>query len=262
MAKYCKQCGCYIPDNQTECLACGYDEAAEAAQKAMKDMQAASGRNFFARKTASAAATATAPQGESTVGGGNTGEYHGTAGNVEWSDGESWRKAADAKREQRQQWERKWAETEHRRREMEEEFKRKQEAEGSRDDSERRTSYRAPASTVRKTSDRTSSRNAQGRETRTENTQEGAKKILTVLSYLGAMCFIPMFLYRDDEFSQFHAKQGLILFLFGLIGDILSGIPVVGGLFTLAKLYLIYKGMMNALSGKKEKLPFIGKILG
>ena len=26
---YCKSCGAYIPDGQTVCLACGYDEAAE-----------------------------------------------------------------------------------------------------------------------------------------------------------------------------------------------------------------------------------------
>ena len=28
---YCKSCGAYIPDGQTACLACGYDESAEAA---------------------------------------------------------------------------------------------------------------------------------------------------------------------------------------------------------------------------------------
>ena len=30
---YCKSCGAYIPDGQTKCLACGYDEAAQAAQE-------------------------------------------------------------------------------------------------------------------------------------------------------------------------------------------------------------------------------------
>ena len=28
---YCKKCGAYIPDGQTKCLACGYDEAAASA---------------------------------------------------------------------------------------------------------------------------------------------------------------------------------------------------------------------------------------
>lgn len=261
MAKYCKQCGCYIPDSQSACLACGYDEKAEAAKKASEEQ--AKGKGFFSNKGASSSAAAYAEQSQTTVGGGDKGEYHGKAGNIEWSDGESWRKAADMKREQRQEWERKWAETEHRRREMENEFKRKLDAEGEQNSSERRTSYRAPGSTVRKTSDRTGYKKS-GNATADSASyqQDGAKRILTVLSYLGAMCFIPMFLYNDDEFSQFHAKQGLILFIFGLIADALAAVPVVGSLLIVAKLYLIYKGMMNALSGKKEKLPFIGKIFG
>lgn len=24
-ARYCKECGCYVPDNNDKCLACGYD---------------------------------------------------------------------------------------------------------------------------------------------------------------------------------------------------------------------------------------------
>lgn len=31
---YCKQCGAYIPDGLSACLACGYDEAAETGQSA------------------------------------------------------------------------------------------------------------------------------------------------------------------------------------------------------------------------------------
>ncbi|MGI5976773.1 MAG: hypothetical protein ACOX68_03655 [Candidatus Limivicinus sp.] len=31
---YCKRCGAYIPDGQTECLACGYDEAEEQKKQA------------------------------------------------------------------------------------------------------------------------------------------------------------------------------------------------------------------------------------
>lgn len=262
MAKYCKKCGCYIPDQQVACPACGFDEAAEAAKKAKEEQAAAKGKGFFTHKTAAASATAYAPQSQTTTGDDNSGEYHGTAGNVEWSEGESWRKAADMKREQRQEWERKWAETEHRRREMENEFKRKQAAEGNEERGERRTSYRAPGSTVRKTGESGYSARSAKSESGKGVNQEGVRKILTVLSYLSAMCFIPMFLYSDDDFAQFHAKQGMILFIFGLIADALSAIPVVGGVFVLAKLFFIYKGMMNALSGKKEKLPIIGGIFG
>ena len=30
---YCKKCGAYIPDGQENCLACGYDEAAERKER-------------------------------------------------------------------------------------------------------------------------------------------------------------------------------------------------------------------------------------
>lgn len=34
---YCVSCGAYIPDEQTRCLACGYDEAQAAREKAKKE---------------------------------------------------------------------------------------------------------------------------------------------------------------------------------------------------------------------------------
>ena len=33
---YCDKCGAYIPDGQTKCLACGYDEAEVKAKKEKK----------------------------------------------------------------------------------------------------------------------------------------------------------------------------------------------------------------------------------
>lgn len=261
MANYCKKCGCYIPDGKSSCLACGYDEAVEAKRIAEEQAAAARGKGFFSHKTSSSAsAAAYAPEPEATTGGGEPGEYHGKAGNVEWGDGEAWRREADMKREQRQQWERWWAETEHRRREMENEFKRKQAAEGTRSSAERRTSYRVPGSTVRKTDEDQNERPSSNSFAERANSST-IKKVLIVLSYLSAMCFLPMFLYRDDDFAQFHAKQGLILFLYGLVADALGAIPLVGTVLLLGKLYFIYRGMMNALSGKKETLPIIGKIL-
>ena len=50
------------------------------------------------------------------------------------------------------------------------------------------------------------------------------------------------------------------LFLFGIVADVLGALIGLGWLATLFRLYLIYKGMSNALSGKKEELPVIGNI--
>ena len=43
--------------------------------------------------------------------------------------------------------------------------------------------------------------------------------------------------------------------------DVIGGLTGIGWIATLIRLYLIYKGMSNALNGRKEKLPWIGNIL-
>ena len=47
---YCKSCGAYIPDGQTACLACGYDETAQQS-----------------KSSGSAAAKAKAPEKKNTT---------------------------------------------------------------------------------------------------------------------------------------------------------------------------------------------------
>ena len=53
----------------------------------------------------------------------------------------------------------------------------------------------------------------------------------------------------------------LKLFAFGIVIDVIGGLTGIGWIATLIRLYLIYKGMSNALNGRKEKLPWIGNIL-
>ena len=45
-------------------------------------------------------------------------------------------------------------------------------------------------------------------------------KGITYLSYLGILALIPFMTEKDDEFVQFHAKQGLNLFIFEIIGAV------------------------------------------
>ena len=37
--------------------------------------------------------------------------------------------------------------------------------------------------------------------------------LMGVLAYIGILCLIPLLAAKDSEFAQFHAKQGLNLFL-------------------------------------------------
>ena len=200
---YCKQCGAYIPDGQTKCLACGYDEAAQTSsyQSAAQSAYQSSGYQEAARQR------------------------------------EAERAEAEARRKARQEEARRWAEDFRRQRAEEEARRREAEAE---------------ARTRSTTEDVFRSAGSSGQEKHT---------VLAALSYLSALFVLPYFLCPGDSFARYHAKQGLILFAASVIMDIVGKILPIGWIFTLARLYLIYKGMMAALSGREEPLPFIGTVI-
>ena len=99
-----------------------------------------------------------------------------------------------------------------------------------------------------------------GDDYRTRNQTGQGNRALAAISYLSILFAIPYFLAPNDEFARFHAKQGLKLFVFGIVAEILTSLIGLGWLATLVRLYLIYKGMTNALNGRKEELPYIGNL--
>ena len=60
-------------------------------------------------------------------------------------------------------------------------------------------------------------------------------KVLACLSYLGILVLIPLIAARDDEFVQFHVRQGAKLTIFGII--ILSVVNVVYMIFAISGLF-------------------------
>ena len=70
---------------------------------------------------------------------------------------------------------------------------------------------------------------------------------------------LPRFFCPEDEFARYHARQGLVLFIFGVICDAISAAVPIGWVLTLFRLYCIYKGMTNALNDRMEPLPYIGR---
>lgn len=100
--------------------------------------------------------------------------------------------------------------------------------------------------------------------------------LMGVLAYIGILCFIPLLAAKDSEFAQFHAKQGLNLFLLevgvAVLSWVLGFMSIVGGLAFLGLMtmaiwivqigffVLSIIGIVNALNGKKEPLPVIGGI--
>jgi len=84
-------------------------------------------------------------------------------------------------------------------------------------------------------------------------------KGLAAISYLWILFLIPILTKKDSAFAMYHAKQGLILFIVTTVTGFVVWIPVIGWLLGILSLILFIIGIMNALNGKMEPLPVIGK---
>jgi len=80
-------------------------------------------------------------------------------------------------------------------------------------------------------------------------------KIIAALGYVSILCFVPLFLKRDSKFAQFHAKQGLLLFII----EIFSFIPLIGQIAFILAIAAAIWGAKNALNGKYWQIPIIGQ---
>lgn len=259
---FCKKCGAYIPMGETACPACGYDPEAEA-----REAQAAKEREEAARKQAEAEERAARERAEARA------------------------REEQARREAEERRRREEAESfAARERQREEEERRRAEQRKRWEQDPRNHSYTSGATQSQYTSQRTgASGAAQGQyasertgqtwvppwsqgQTREQSRAQDYSAMrdmardsvdnqkLSILSYLGPLVFIPLFLRRDDDFARFHSNQGLVLFIFNALVSALAastGLGFIAGCFSL---YCIVKGISNVLKGKKEPLPLIGKI--
>jgi uncharacterized membrane protein len=90
-------------------------------------------------------------------------------------------------------------------------------------------------------------------------------RVVSALAYIGILFFLPLAVCKDSKFGRFHANQGLVLFIFGFIGEfILRFIPVVGtilgGIYGVLMFVLFLYGLINTLEGNAKPLPVIGQI--
>jgi uncharacterized membrane protein len=90
-------------------------------------------------------------------------------------------------------------------------------------------------------------------------------KGMAVLAYIGILCLIPLLAAKESKFAQFHAKQGLALFLFEILVGVLYAIPgvnvvmfFIGWIVYILILILAIMGIVNALNGKYWKMPVLG----
>jgi len=85
---------------------------------------------------------------------------------------------------------------------------------------------------------------------------------MAIVAYI--IFFLPLLTEaKNDPFVKYHVKQGFTLFLAGVVTRIITYIPVIGWVLlwplNVFIFILFVIGVMNALGGKQEPLPVIGK---
>lgn len=87
---------------------------------------------------------------------------------------------------------------------------------------------------------------------------EDNKKI-AALSYVFILFLVPLLGKHESKFAQFHAKQGLTLFVIELIVGLFSWFPVIGQLAVLCLVIVSVMGVVKALGGEWWEIPFINE---
>ncbi len=104
-------------------------------------------------------------------------------------------------------------------------------------------------------------------------------RVFAGLSYLWILFILPLFACPESRFARFHANQGLILFIFEavinlifaaaikivllvpILGAVVAGIlGLIQGIIGIAMLVLVICCLVKALDGKAPELPVIGSI--
>ena len=82
-------------------------------------------------------------------------------------------------------------------------------------------------------------------------------KTVAALSYIWVLCLVPLLTKKKSKFAQFHAKQGLILFIAEIVGIFIFWIPVIGWALGIALLVVSIMGVLKTLNGEWWKIPYV-----
>lgn len=92
--------------------------------------------------------------------------------------------------------------------------------------------------------------------------QEG--KFFAVISYISFLCIVALVLKKENKFALYHAKHGLVLFVFEVVSFILSVIPFLGWLFRTFGMAIFFLvsiwGILQALMGRYSRIYKISEI--
>ena len=88
-------------------------------------------------------------------------------------------------------------------------------------------------------------------------------RLLAAMSYLGILCFVPLLFNRGDNFVAFHARQGLVIWTWGVLALFSLAIPGLHWVFAVSSAgvaMLSFLGVVSALLLQQWKFPVIGEL--
>ena len=88
-------------------------------------------------------------------------------------------------------------------------------------------------------------------------------RLMAAICYIGILCFIPLLYNCDSEFINFHARQGLVLWIWAVIAIfalfVLEIELVTEGSAVVIGLMSAY-GMLASILRKKWRLPLVSRL--
>jgi fumarate reductase subunit D len=90
-----------------------------------------------------------------------------------------------------------------------------------------------------------------------ETVKTSDSNLMGAISYLWILSIVMLLVKKDDAYVQFHAKQGVVLFVASII---LWVIPIVGWLLNIVVTIAVILGFIKALQGEKYEMPLVSDI--
>ena len=103
------------------------------------------------------------------------------------------------------------------------------------------------------------------KKTSTNNKEFEEGKVCAILAYLllGVIWYFVDEKMKKNNFTKYHVKQALVLFIVSLVGSLALGVTIFLAwlipFFQLVIFVLMIIGIMNASGGEKKQLPVIGQ---
>ncbi len=89
-----------------------------------------------------------------------------------------------------------------------------------------------------------------------------SSRVMAIMSYLGVLSLVPLVVNKKDPYVYFHARQGVILWMWEVLAIYTLLLPTVGKMFfkfsSVACLVLSVVGIISVLLGRAWKFPLVG----